>query len=143
MSALLVIAAAFAAPQAGGPATLRSVPVEAGWSADEVTLADLDGDGRREVLVALHAKERAFERRLEAWRSKGAELERMTSLALTRQSLPHQQRTEAQIAAIRRGGYTLIDCEGVPACIVIATGSEVGIAAEAVREQALPLLIPA
>jgi transketolase len=57
-----------------------------------------------------------------------------TSLALTRQSVPHQQRTEAQIAAIRRGGYTLIDCEGVPECIVIATGSEVGIAAEAVRE---------
>jgi transketolase len=57
-----------------------------------------------------------------------------TSLALTRQSVPHQQRSAAQVAAIRRGGYTLIDCEGVPECIVIATGSEVGLAAEAVRE---------
>jgi len=80
----LVIAAALAAAQAGGPATLRTIPVEAGWSAGAVTLADLDGDGAREVLVALHADERAFERRLEAWRSKGAELERVTSLALTR-----------------------------------------------------------
>jgi transketolase len=57
-----------------------------------------------------------------------------TCLALTRQSVPHQQRTAAQVAAIRRGGYTLIDCEGAPECIVIATGSEVGIAADAVRE---------
>ncbi len=57
-----------------------------------------------------------------------------TSLALTRQAVPHQSRTPAQIAAIRRGAYTLIDCEGVPECIVIATGSEVGIATEAVRE---------
>jgi transketolase len=57
-----------------------------------------------------------------------------TCLALTRQSVPHQQRTPAQLAAIARGGYTLIDCEGVPECIVIATGSEVGIAADAVRE---------
>ena len=57
-----------------------------------------------------------------------------TSLALTRQSVPHQPRSAAQVAAIRRGGYTLLDCEGVPECIVIATGSEVGLAAEAVRE---------
>ena len=32
----------------------------------------------------------------------------------------------------RRGGYVLIDCKGAPECLVIATGSEVGIAAEAV-----------
>ncbi len=57
-----------------------------------------------------------------------------TGLALTRQAVPHQSRTPAQIAAIRRGAYALIDCDGVPECIVIATGSEVGIAAEAVRE---------
>ncbi len=57
-----------------------------------------------------------------------------TCLALTRQAVPHQPRTAAQLAAIGRGGYTLIECEGVPECIVIATGSEVGIAAEAVRD---------
>jgi transketolase len=59
-----------------------------------------------------------------------------TALALTRQNLPHQQRSPEQIAAIKRGGYTLIECEGTPECIVMATGSEVGIAAEAVREVA-------
>ena len=57
-----------------------------------------------------------------------------TSLVLTRQAVPHQTRTPAQVAAIRRGAYALIDCDGLPECIVIATGSEVGIAAEAVRE---------
>jgi transketolase len=57
-----------------------------------------------------------------------------TCLALTRQSVPHQARTPAQLAAICKGGYTLIECDGAPECIVIATGSEIGIAAEAVRE---------
>ena len=56
-----------------------------------------------------------------------------TALALTRQALPPQTRTPEQVAAIRRGGYILIDCEGTPDCIVIATGSEVHIAAAAVR----------
>jgi transketolase len=48
----------------------------------------------------------------------------------------HQARTPAQIAAIARGGYVLIDGEGTPEAIVIATGSEVGIASEAVRQVA-------
>ena len=69
-----------------------------------------------------------------AWVEAIGHREGPTSLALTRQSVPHQPRSAAQVAAIRRGGYTLIDCEGVPECIVIATGSEVGLAAEAVRE---------
>ena len=56
-----------------------------------------------------------------------------TCLIFTRQSVAHQARDAAQVAAIRRGGYVLIDSEGPPEAIVIATGSEVGIAAEAVR----------
>jgi transketolase len=51
---------------------------------------------------------------------------------LTRQPLPQQPRTPAQLADIRRGGYVLLDCSGTPECLVIATGSEVGIAAQAV-----------
>jgi transketolase len=59
-----------------------------------------------------------------------------TCLIFTRQSVVHQARDAAQIAAIRRGGYVLIDSGGTPDVIVIATGSEVGIAAEAVRTAA-------
>ena len=54
-------------------------------------------------------------------------------LILTRQSCAHQARDPAQVANIARGGYVLIDAGGKPEAIVIATGSEVGIAAEAVR----------
>jgi transketolase len=56
-----------------------------------------------------------------------------TCLIFTRQSVAHEARDAAQVAAIRRGGYVLIDSAGTPEVIVIATGSEVGIAAEAVR----------
>ncbi|MDP9013893.1 MAG: transketolase [Pseudomonadota bacterium] len=59
-----------------------------------------------------------------------------TSLIFTRQSLAHEVRDAAQRAAIKRGGYVLIECDGPPEAIVIATGSEVGIAAEAVRNLA-------
>jgi transketolase len=56
-----------------------------------------------------------------------------TCLVFTRQSVVHQARDAATAAAIRRGGYVLVDSAGAPEAIVIATGSEVGIAAEAVR----------
>jgi transketolase len=59
-----------------------------------------------------------------------------TCLIFTRQSVVHQARDAAGVAAIRRGGYVLIDSAGEPEVIVIATGSEVGIAAEAVRAAA-------
>jgi transketolase len=54
-----------------------------------------------------------------------------STLALTRQALPPQPRTDQQIANIRRGGYVLKDSDGTPDVILIATGSEVGIAVEA------------
>jgi transketolase len=56
-----------------------------------------------------------------------------TALILTRQALPQQARTPQQQSDIRRGGYTLIDGSGPPECIVIATGSEVALAAQAVN----------
>jgi transketolase len=59
-----------------------------------------------------------------------------TCLVLTRQSVVHQARDADQLASIGRGGYVLIDSDGPPEAIVIATGSEVGIAAEAVRSAA-------
>ena len=42
-------------------------------------------------------------------------------------------RSDEQIAAIRRGGYTVLDCQGAPQAIVIATGSEVEIAVAAAK----------
>jgi transketolase len=56
-----------------------------------------------------------------------------SALALTRQALPQQPRTDQQKANIARGGYVLVDSNGTPEAIVIATGSEVGIAADAAR----------
>ncbi len=59
-----------------------------------------------------------------------------TCLIFTRQALTHQARRPEQLTAIRRGGYVLIDSDGPPEAIVIASGSEVGIAADAVRSAA-------
>jgi transketolase len=59
-----------------------------------------------------------------------------TCLIFTRQAVAHNARTSEQVAAIARGAYTLIDTDGTPEAIVIATGSEVGIASEAVRQLA-------
>ncbi|MCL4780092.1 MAG: transketolase [Gammaproteobacteria bacterium] len=50
-----------------------------------------------------------------------------TSLVLTRQALPAQPRTAAQLAAIRRGAYVLRDAGNID-LILIATGSEVQLA---------------
>jgi transketolase len=66
-----------------------------------------------------------------------AALERLkgpTALVFTRQGLPQQPRTPEQLVALRKGGYVLIDSNGPPDAIVIATGSEVAPAADAVKE---------
>ncbi|HEX4052456.1 MAG TPA: transketolase [Steroidobacteraceae bacterium] len=56
-----------------------------------------------------------------------------TALALSRQGLPQLPRDAGALEGIRRGGYVLLDCQGTPECIVIATGSEVALALEAVK----------
>jgi len=75
----------------------------------------------------------------ETWHAWGAAIRRRTAptaLALTRQSLPQQPRDAAQLAAVARGGYVLVDAGSTPECILIATGSEVALAVEAARELA-------
>jgi len=58
-----------------------------------------------------------------------------TSLLLTRQNTPFVKRSPEQLAAIARGGYVVSDAAGgTPRAIVIATGSEVGIALEAQKQ---------
>src|SRR5690606_38120846 len=55
-------------------------------------------------------------------------------LVFSRQSLAHQPRTGDQVQAIARGGYVLKDSAGAPELILIATGSEVGLAMEAAEK---------
>jgi transketolase len=58
-------------------------------------------------------------------------VERMTgptSLVLSRQGLPFIERTDDQIAAIRKGAYVLSEAVGNAQVILIATGSEVDLA---------------
>jgi transketolase len=54
-----------------------------------------------------------------------------TALVFTRQAVPQQSRTAAQVRDIARGGYVLIDCDGVPDVVLIASGSEVAFAVNA------------
>lgn len=69
-----------------------------------------------------------------AWRAAIERKDGPTSLVLTRQNLPHQERDHDKIAGIARGGYVLNDAEGGgPHAIIVATGSEIGIAMEAQR----------
>jgi len=66
-----------------------------------------------------------------AWRHALERREGPTSLILTRQGLPHQARSEKQIASIGRGGYVLRDSGGTPDIILVATGSEIALATAA------------
>ncbi len=66
-----------------------------------------------------------------AWKMAVLRKDGPTSLVLSRQGLPHQERSDEQIALIERGGYVLKDCDGRPDVILIATGSEVALAMEA------------
>ena len=68
-----------------------------------------------------------------AWRSAVERLDGPTSLVLTRQGLPHVTRTDDQIDQIARGAYILLDSDGDPEIILMATGSEVGLVLGAAR----------
>tara|TARA_R110000751_G_scaffold75735_1_gene152419 strand:+ start:3191 stop:5146 length:1956 start_codon:yes stop_codon:yes gene_type:complete len=54
-----------------------------------------------------------------------------SALVFSRQNLQHQERDAGQLADVARGGYVLKDCAGEPELILIATGSEVGLAVDA------------
>ena len=67
-----------------------------------------------------------------SWRAAIERKDGPSCLIFSRQNLQHQPRDEAQVAAIARGGYVLADAEGgTPDVILIATGSEVGLATQA------------
>ena len=66
-----------------------------------------------------------------AWKASVQKTTGPSSLILSRQNLAHQERSADQVAAIARGGYILKDSDGTPDVIVIATGSEIGLAMDA------------
>ncbi len=66
-----------------------------------------------------------------AWRYGIERQDGPTSLILTRQGLPHQDRDDQQLVDVARGGYVLRDADGDADIILIATGSEVALAMSA------------
>jgi transketolase len=67
-----------------------------------------------------------------AWVSAVERSDGPSCLLLSRQNLPFVARTPAQCDAVRRGGYTLAEApDANPRVVLIATGSEVGLALQA------------
>ena len=66
-----------------------------------------------------------------AWKAALERRDGPSALVFSRQGLAHQERSDAQLADIARGGYVLSDSDGTPDLILIATGSEVALAQEA------------
>ena len=69
-----------------------------------------------------------------AWQQAIVREEGPSCLVFSRQNLPHQARSDAQVRDIARGGYVLKDSVGTPELILIATGSEVGLAMQAAEQ---------
>jgi len=65
-----------------------------------------------------------------AWKSAVERADGPTAMIFSRQGLPHQDRSATQVADIAKGGYVLKDAADAKA-ILIATGSEIGLAMDA------------
>jgi transketolase len=71
---------------------------------------------------------------LVAWKCALENRDGPSALIFTRQGLPHQSRTDAQLENVVRGGYVLRETQGNADALIIATGSEVGLAMAAAEE---------
>jgi transketolase len=69
-----------------------------------------------------------------AWKSAIENRQAPTALIFTRQALPHQSRTRAQLENVARGGYVLKGAAGQADALLIASGSEVALAMAAAAE---------
>jgi transketolase len=65
-----------------------------------------------------------------AWKNAIERQDGPTAMIYSRQGLPHQARSQTQVAEIAKGGYILKDVAN-PQAILIATGSEIGLAMDA------------
>lgn len=68
-----------------------------------------------------------------AWKSAIERKDGPSALVFSRQGLPAQPRSAEQVSAVAKGGYILLDCAGEPEAILMATGSEVGLAIDAAK----------
>ena len=66
-----------------------------------------------------------------SWKSALMRADGPTALIFSRQNLPFQTRTQAQIENVAKGGYVLAEEKGELKAIIIATGSEVSLAMDA------------
>jgi len=71
-----------------------------------------------------------------AWRAGIDRRDGPTALLLSRQNLPQVARDADTEASIGRGGYVLVEGAAAPRVVLIATGSEVGLALEAQKKLA-------
>ncbi|WP_058586781.1 transketolase [Vibrio mimicus] len=69
-----------------------------------------------------------------AWKLAIERKDAPSALIFSRQNLAQQPRSAEQVANIAKGGYILKDCAGQPELILIATGSEVGLAVAAYEQ---------
>ncbi|WP_336282298.1 transketolase [Cronobacter dublinensis] len=66
-----------------------------------------------------------------AWRMAIERHDGPSAFSLSRQPMTQHERSQDQVKKIACGGYVLKDCDGTPQLILIATGSEVDLAAKA------------
>lgn len=71
---------------------------------------------------------------LVCWRSAILRSDGPAALVFSRQTLAHQARSDAQLANVEKGAYVLREAKGEADLILIATGSEVGIAMQAAEQ---------
>ncbi len=71
-----------------------------------------------------------------SWKMAMLRADAPTALVFSRQGLTPMERTPEQVQNIEKGGYVLKDCDGDADIILIATGSEVGLAVDAAAAMA-------
>jgi transketolase len=122
-------------------AALMGLPVTYVYTHDSIGLGE-DGPTHQpiEQLMALRAIPGVMDLRpadpaetAEAWRMALDRRDGPSFLALTRQKVPaHDAVASAPAAGLRRGGYILVEAAGgTPEAILLASGSEVGVAVAA------------
>jgi transketolase len=126
-------------------AALMQIPTIYVWTHDSIGLGE-DGPTHQPVehLAALRAipgldvvRPADANETVVAWRTILEQTDRPAGLALTRQNVPTYPRGEQGFAPaddVARGGYVLVDSDGLPDVVLIGTGSEVQLAVAA-REQ--------